>query len=165
MTAIHPSSFIPLWSGIGALFEGKPCTTGRCAENPTTWKAEGSPRRSSVWELCPKQRVACPNAGPVGRHSSNSSRWRAAIRQRLLGTWHVPNRAGCRSPARGGRGGAAEPPHPGRMRLHVLRRAAVYSSGGAGGYLRGWVREASVSRQTRRSSPGAGLSKPIPSRI
>jgi len=67
MTAIHPSSFIPLWSGIGALFEGKPCTTGRCAENPTTWKAEGSPRRSSVWELCPKQRVACPNAGPVDR--------------------------------------------------------------------------------------------------
>jgi hypothetical protein len=62
MTAIHPSSFIPLWSGIVALFERKPCTTGGCVENPTTWKAEDSTKRSSVWELCPKQPVACPNS-------------------------------------------------------------------------------------------------------
>ena len=27
MTAIHPSSFISLWSGIVALFAGTPCTT------------------------------------------------------------------------------------------------------------------------------------------
>jgi hypothetical protein len=65
MTAIHPSSFIPLWSGIVAVFERKPCTTGGCVENPTTWKAEDSTKRSSVWELCPKQPIACPNAGPV----------------------------------------------------------------------------------------------------